>query len=62
MWNKIHHIIFIFREEATIAYLKIVQELDMYGVTYFEIQNRKGTSLYLGIDALGINIYDKQDK
>ncbi|CAF0818166.1 unnamed protein product [Rotaria sordida] len=49
-------------EDAMLEYLKIVQDLDMYGVTYFEIQNRNGTNLYLGIDALGINIYDTDDK
>ncbi|CAF1448495.1 unnamed protein product [Rotaria sp. Silwood1] len=50
------------REEAMLEYLKIAQDLDMYGVDYFDIQNKKGTHLYLGVDALGINIYDIQDK
>lgn len=34
----------------------------MYGVNYFEIKNKKGSELFLGVDALGINIYDKDDK
>lgn len=34
----------------------------MYGVNYFEIRNKKGTELYLGVDALGLNIYEKDDK
>ncbi|CAF2879510.1 unnamed protein product [Rotaria sp. Silwood2] len=49
-------------EEAMLEYLKTAQDLEMYGVTYFDIQNRKGTHLYLGVDALGLNIYDTQDK
>lgn len=51
-----------FREEAMLEYLKIAQDLEMYGVNYFDIRNKKGTELYLGVDALGLNIYDKQDK
>lgn len=34
----------------------------MYGVNYFEIRNKKGTDLWLGVDALGLNIYEKDDK
>ncbi|PAV56141.1 hypothetical protein WR25_13377 isoform E [Diploscapter pachys] len=29
---------------------------------YFEIRNKKGTELYLGVDALGLNIYEKHDR
>lgn len=43
-------------------YLKITQDLEMYGINYFDIKNKKGTELWLGVDALGINIYEKQDK
>lgn len=43
-------------------YLKIAQDLEMYGVNYFEIKNKKGTELLLGVDALGLNVYDKEDK
>lgn len=50
------------RDEAMLEYLKIAQDLEMYGVNYFDIRNKKGTELYLGVDALGLNIYDKQDK
>ena len=48
------------REEAMMDYLKLAQDLDMYGVNYFPIQNKKGTELWLGVDALGCNVY-KQD-
>ena len=50
------------REEAMMEYLEIAQDLDMYGVTYFEIKNKKGTDLWLGVDALGLNIYEKENK
>ncbi len=29
---------------------------------YFEIKNKKGSELFLGVDALGLNIYEKSDK
>ncbi|XP_073257289.1 merlin-like isoform X2 [Porites lutea] len=50
------------RDEAEMEYLKIAQDLEMYGVSYFEIKNRKGTDLWLGIDAHGLNIYEKDNK
>ncbi|WKX90385.1 hypothetical protein Q1695_009321 [Nippostrongylus brasiliensis] len=50
------------REQAMAEYLKLAQDLEMYGVNYFEIRNKKGTELYLGVDALGLNIYEKSDK
>ncbi|KAF7689018.1 hypothetical protein HF521_013825 [Silurus meridionalis] len=34
----------------------------MYGVNYFSIKNKKGTELWLGVDALGLNIYEQNDK
>jgi radixin len=50
------------REDAMLEYFKIAQDLEMYGVNYFEIKNKKGTDLWLGVDALGLNIYEKEDK
>ncbi|XP_023220065.1 moesin/ezrin/radixin homolog 1-like isoform X2 [Centruroides sculpturatus] len=50
------------REDAMMEYLKIAQDLEMYGVNYFDIKNKKGTDLWLGVDALGLNIYEKEDK
>ena len=38
-------------------YLKIAQDLEMYGVNYFEIKNKKGTEVWLGL-----NIYEKDDR
>lgn len=59
-WYQEH--VGMLREEAMMEYLKIAQDLEMYGVNYFEIKNKKGTELYLGVDALGLNIYEKDDK
>ena len=43
-------------------YLKIAQDLEMYGVNYFDIRKKKGTELYLGVNALGLNIYERDDR
>lgn len=59
-WYKDHQ--GMMKEDAMLEYLKIAQDLEMYGVNYFEIKNKKGTELYLGVDALGLNIYEKTDK
>lgn len=45
-----------------LEYLKIAQDLEMYGVNYFSIKNKKGTDLWLGVDALGLNVYEKNDQ
>ncbi|CAG9862549.1 unnamed protein product [Phyllotreta striolata] len=50
------------RDEAEMEYLKIAQDLDMYGVNYFPILNKKETDLWLGVTALGLNIYEKENK
>jgi radixin len=50
------------REEAMMEYQKVAQDLEMYGVNYFDIRNKKGTELWLGVDALGLNIYEKNDR
>uniref|UniRef100_H2ZWP2 Merlin n=1 Tax=Latimeria chalumnae TaxID=7897 RepID=H2ZWP2_LATCH len=50
------------RDEAEMEYLKIAQDLEMYGVNYFQIRNKKGTDLLLGVDALGLHIYDLENR
>ncbi|XP_047467205.1 ezrin a [Mugil cephalus] len=60
IWHREHRS--MQREDAMIEYLKIAQDLEMYGVNFFEIKNKKGTDLWLGIDALGLNIYGKDDR
>ncbi|XP_061581763.1 moesin-like isoform X2 [Cololabis saira] len=60
VWHEEHK--GMLREDAMVEYLKIAQDLEMYGVNYFNIKNKKGSELWLGVDALGLNIYDKKDK
>jgi hypothetical protein len=43
-------------------YLNIAQDLEMYGVTYFEVTNKKGTKLWLGVHNLGMDIYEYSNK
>ncbi|RXM96995.1 Ezrin [Acipenser ruthenus] len=60
VWHEEHR--GMLKEDAMLEYLKIAQDLEMYGVNYFDIKNKKGTDLWLGVDALGVNIYEKEDK
>lgn len=48
-------------EEAKLEYLKLAQDLEMYGVTYFPIK-KNTTELWLGVDSLGLTIYEKDNK
>lgn len=50
------------RDEAEMEYLKIAQDLEMYGVNYFLISNKKESELWLGVTALGLHIYEKENK
>ncbi|KAL6040977.1 hypothetical protein STEG23_035953, partial [Scotinomys teguina] len=50
------------RDEAEMEYLKIAQDVERYGVNYFAIRNKKGTELLLGVDALGLYIYDPENR
>ncbi|XP_041353815.1 radixin-like isoform X2 [Gigantopelta aegis] len=52
----------LMREDAMMEYLKIAQDLEMYGVNYYDIKNKRGTELLLGVDALGLNVYEKDDR
>lgn len=60
VWHEEH--CSMLKEDAMLEYLKIAQDLEMYGVNYFDIKNKKGTELWLGVDALGLNIYEKEDR
>uniref|UniRef100_F7D1B8 Moesin n=1 Tax=Monodelphis domestica TaxID=13616 RepID=F7D1B8_MONDO len=60
VWHEEHR--GMLREDAVLEYLKIAQDLEMYGVNYFNIKNKKGSELWLGVDALGLNIYDQIDR
>uniref|UniRef100_A0A7N6A673 FERM domain-containing protein n=1 Tax=Anabas testudineus TaxID=64144 RepID=A0A7N6A673_ANATE len=48
VWHQEHK--GILREDAMVEYLKIAQDLEMYGVNYFSIKNKKGSELWLGVD------------
>ncbi len=50
------------RDEAEMEYLKIAQDLDMYGVNYFQIFNKKQSDLWLGVTNLGLSIYEGDNK
>ncbi|KAF7265434.1 hypothetical protein GWI33_021093 [Rhynchophorus ferrugineus] len=50
------------KEKAMLEYLKLAQNLDMYGITYFNTKNVMGTETHLGIAALGLYVYTKDDK
>ncbi|KAJ7310412.1 hypothetical protein JRQ81_007326 [Phrynocephalus forsythii] len=60
VWHEEHR--GMLREDAILEYLKIAQDLEMYGVNYFSIKNKKGSELWLGVDALGLNIYEQNDR
>lgn len=45
------------REDAEMEYLRVAQDLEMYGILYYPICNKKETDLHLGISALGLGIY-----
>uniref|UniRef100_A0A8C2HMN7 Moesin a n=1 Tax=Cyprinus carpio TaxID=7962 RepID=A0A8C2HMN7_CYPCA len=57
VWHEEHK--GMLREDSMMEYLNIAQDLEMYGVNYFSIKNKKGSELWLGVDALGLNIYEK---
>ena len=49
-------------DEAELEYLKIAQDLDMYGINYFQIANKHGTKLWLGVTAIGLHIYEADNR
>lgn len=50
------------KNQAILDFLTIAQDLEQYGVTYFEIHNKKGTKLWLGVHNLGMDIYEFHNK
>ena len=54
--------IHLFREEAELEYLKLASSLEMYGVNYFKIKNKKGTELWLGVEPFGLKVFPKEQK
>nr|CAB3266035.1 merlin-like [Phallusia mammillata] len=50
------------RDEAELEYLKIVQDLEMCGVNYFNIKDINGTEMWLGVDAKSVCLFAKSNK
>lgn len=50
------------RKQMIMDFLNVAQDLEQYGVTYFEIHNKKGTKLWLGVHNLGMDIYEYKNK
>lgn len=50
------------RDEAEMEYLKIAQDFEMYGINYFQIKNKRNSDLWLGVDASGLNVYERDNK
>ncbi|KAF7251428.1 hypothetical protein EG68_09385 [Paragonimus skrjabini miyazakii] len=50
------------RSDVMLEYLHIAQDLEMYGVSYFKITNKRGTPLLLGVDAFGLNVYAEDNR
>uniref|UniRef100_UPI00358DF4C4 radixin-like n=1 Tax=Myxine glutinosa TaxID=7769 RepID=UPI00358DF4C4 len=66
-WEEQIHILHkghsgMLREDCMLEYLKVAQDLQMYGVNYFNIHNKKGPQLWLGVAALGLSIYEHEDR
>lgn len=59
MWKKHRGML---KEDAMMEYLKLSQNLEMYGVQFYDITNNKGTPLLLGIHAIGLSIYKSDDR
>ncbi|CAD5221821.1 unnamed protein product [Bursaphelenchus xylophilus] len=49
-------------EDAEMEYLRVAQDLDMYGIQYYPIYNQKDTNLLLGVSAQGIGIYETHNR
>lgn len=50
------------KDEAELEYLKIAQDLEMYGINYFEIKNKRNSDLWLGVTSVGLHIYEHDNR
>ena len=41
---------------------QVAQDLETYGISYYDITNKKGSELSLGVDCLGVNVYNRGDR
>lgn len=49
-------------QTALLSYLELAQDLEAYGVEFFDIQNKRQSKLILGIDATGLVVYKPPDR
>ena len=47
-----------YREAAVRQYMNTAQSLEMFGVVYFKVKNRKGIETEVGVDRFGLHIYN----
>lgn len=50
------------REEVIKDYVNIAQDLEQYGIHYFEVTNKRGTKLWLGVHNMGMDVYEYGNK
>lgn len=50
------------QRDAIMDYLNIAQDLEQYGITYFEVTNKKGTKMFLGVHNMGMDIYEANNQ
>lgn len=50
------------REEVVKDYVNIAQDLEQYGIHYFEVTNKRGTKLWLGVHNMGMDVYEYGNK
>lgn len=50
------------KEDAEKEFLKIAQDLEMFGYTYFDIRNKRNSEVSLGVNSLGLHIFKPENK
>ncbi|XP_067943468.1 merlin-like isoform X1 [Watersipora subatra] len=50
------------KEDAEKEFLKIAQDLEMFGYSYFDIKNKRNTEVSLGVNSLGLHIFKPENK
>ena len=50
------------KEDAMTEYLKLSQDLEMFGIAYYPVVNKRGTEVVMGLDSRGINVYNVDDR
>ena len=50
------------RGQAIVSFMAIVESLPTYGVHYYEVRDKHGTTWWLGLSPQGIAVYPHHDK